>query len=81
MQGGMPQACDTLLEGNEGLLIIGFQFSGNRIRAEGTVVRSHRGRIELRAQRNTTLPGGRAGADALSATGDGLPDDGLEGPG
>jgi Chondroitinase B len=57
-QGGQPQACDTLLEGNAGRLVIGFQFSGDQIRAEGTVVRSHRGQIELRAQQNTTLPGG-----------------------
>jgi Chondroitinase B len=68
MQGGQPQACDTFLEGNSGLLVVGFRFGSDRLPAEDTVVRSHNGRIELRrgTQVRTCLPGGCRGTDAPS---------------
>jgi hypothetical protein len=72
-RGGRPQACETYLEGNSGLLIVGYQSRSDRFRAEDTVVRSHSGQIQLRYQRRTSLPGassatgqGPAGADTLA---------------
>ena len=60
-QGGHPQACDTFLEGNTGLLVVGVRFPGDNLPALDTVVASHQGRIELRpgGQVRTRLPGGR----------------------
>jgi hypothetical protein len=50
------QASDTYLEGNAGPLVIGYIYSGMKLPAVGTVVRSHSGQITLKNQTGTKLP-------------------------
>jgi hypothetical protein len=49
------QATSTVLEGNNGQLIIGYNYRGNRLPALNTSVRSHNGKIELRDQQGTRI--------------------------
>jgi hypothetical protein len=58
LQGGHPQAYDTDLSGNSGLLVIGSLYSDHRLPAVNTTVTSHNGPIQLKAHVGTTLPGG-----------------------
>jgi hypothetical protein len=67
-QGAHPQAYDTYLAGNNGLLVIGELFAGDTLPAVNTTVASHDGTIRLKTQVNTTLPGGGGGGSAEGTT-------------
>ena len=55
------QATSTVLEGNNGLLIIGYNYSGNNLPALNTNVRSHAGSIQLRSRKGARIAGRLAG--------------------
>jgi hypothetical protein len=55
------QATSTVLEGNNGLLIIGYNYNGNNLPALNTSVRSHAGSIQLRNHKGTRIAGRLAG--------------------
>lgn len=51
------QATNTVLEGNKGELIIGYNYRGNKLPALNTRVLTHTGSIQLRDQQGTRLAG------------------------